>query len=193
MNTMPVSRVRRPILASLIVVFLAAGADPPRPAPEPQATEPDPWQALRFLAGRWEGTGEGRWGRAEVKREYEFVLGGNFLFARNKSVYPPQEKNPEGEVHTDWSMIGYDRQRRTFVLRQFHDEAFVNRYVLEAAPGAGGPLVFTTEHIENFIPGWRARETYRVLGDDAFEEVFALAPPDGEFKVYVTNRFRRAP
>jgi hypothetical protein len=53
--------------------------------------------------------------------------------------------------------------------------------------------VFTTEHIENFIPGWRARETYRILGPDEFEEVFALAAPEGEFQPFVTNRLKRVP
>ncbi|MHC4217056.1 MAG: hypothetical protein ACYSU7_01240 [Planctomycetota bacterium] len=178
------------LLAAVVTAMLVAPATSTRQE-EPPDEKADPWQALRFLAGRWEGTGDGRWGRSTVEREYEFVLGGKFLFARNKSVYPPQEKNPDGEVHTDWSMISYDTQRKTFVLRQFHDEAFVNRFVLEIPHGEGKPMVFVTEHIENFIPGWRARETYRVLGDDAFEEVFALAGPDGEFKTFITNRFTR--
>jgi hypothetical protein len=189
MNLMLTCWMRRAVVAALIGAVFAAPASPSG-QDEPSGEKPDPWNTLRFLAGRWAGTGEGRWGHSTVEREYEFVLGGKFLFARNKSVYPPQEKNPDGEVHTDWSMISYDTGRKTFVLRQFHDEAFVNRYVLEA-PLRDGILVFTTEHIENFIPGWRARETYRLLGEDAFEEVFALAPPDGEFKVYVTNRFKR--
>ena len=192
MKTMRMTWPRHAIAAMLLAAVLVAAAGSTLQE-EPTDQKPDPWQPLRFFAGRWEGAGEGRWGHSTVEREYEFVLGGKFLFARNKSVYPPQEKNPDGEVHTDWSMISYDTGRKTFVLRQFHDEAFVNRFVLEDPPTAGRPLVFTTEHIENFIPGWRARETYRILGADAFEEVFALAPPEGEFKPYVTNRFKRVP
>ncbi|MHC4416844.1 MAG: hypothetical protein ACYS0G_16365 [Planctomycetota bacterium] len=190
MNVMLNCRMRRAVLVMLVGVAVAAPASSTQ-QDEPSGATPDPWNTLRFLVGRWEGTGEGRWGHSTVEREYEFVLGGAYLFARNKSVYPPQEKNPGGEVHTDWSMVSFDKQRATFVLRQFHDEAFVNRYVLEAPAGDGKTLVFTTEHIENFIPGWRARETYRVLTEDAFEEVFDLAPPEGEFKTYITNRFER--
>jgi hypothetical protein len=144
-----------------------------------------------ILAGRWEGTGDGRRGHSTAEREYEFVLNGKFLHARNRSVYPAQEKNPQSEIDTDWTMISYDSGRKTFVLRQSHDEAFVHRYALEETTVEGGPLVFTTEHIENFIPGRRACETYRVLGPDAFDEVFTLAPPDGEYKTFVTNRFKR--
>ncbi len=89
MKTMPGFRMRRAVLAALIAGIFAGGASPSQQQ-EPTGAKPDPWEALRFLAGRWEGTGEGRWGHATVEREYEFVLGGKFLFARNKSVYPPQ-------------------------------------------------------------------------------------------------------
>ena len=190
MKMMTIRRARCAVAAMLIAGTLAAAASRANQDQTPGGPS-DPWDAVRFLAGRWQGTGEGRWGHSTVERRYEFVLDGTYLFARNTSVYPPQEKNPEGEVHSDWSIFSYDKGRKTFVLRQFHDEAFVNRYVLEDPPDGAKTLVFSTEHIENFIPGWRARETYRILGGDAFEETFELAPPDGEFKAYVTNRFER--
>jgi len=43
------------------------------------------------------------------KRTYEFVMNGRFLHERNISPYPPQEKNPKGEVHEHWTMFSYDR------------------------------------------------------------------------------------
>lgn len=55
----------------------------------------------------------------------------------------------------------------------------------------GRTIVFVTEGIENIDPGWRARETYHILSDDEFEEIFELAQPDGEFKVCVSNRLHR--
>ncbi len=189
------------LAATAIVVMAVAGrrADQPESARQAEQVEQareagqsgDPWEALRFLAGSWQGGGDGRWGHSTVQRDYEFVLNGTFLQARNRSVYPAQEKNPEGEVHNNWDLFSYDAGRGVFVLRQFHDEGFVNRYVAEPPADDSALIVFTTEHIENFMPGWRARETYRILGDDEFEEVFELAPPGGEFKVYVTNRFTR--
>lgn len=53
--------------------------------------------------------------------------------------------------------------------------------------------MFTSEAIENIPPGWRARETYRLVGADEIVEIFELAQPGAEFSVYSENRLRRAP
>ncbi|MEK7254389.1 MAG: hypothetical protein AAB316_06575, partial [Bacteroidota bacterium] len=55
----------------------------------------DLWSPFNFFAGKWEGTGNGQPGVSTVEREYQFVLNGKFLQARNKSVYKPQEQNPK--------------------------------------------------------------------------------------------------
>lgn len=55
-----------------------------------------------------------------------------------------------------------------------------------------GRLVVESEAIENIPLGFRARETYVFNGGDAFEEVFELAEPNGDFEVYSHNRFARA-
>jgi hypothetical protein len=49
-----------------------------------------------------------------------------------------------------------------------------------------------TEAIENLPSGWRARETYVLLGPDEFEEVFELAEAGQQFEVYSRSRFKRA-
>ena len=119
------------------------------------------------------------------------MLNNRFLYVRNRSVYAPQDQNPQGEVHEDWGLMSYDRARETFVLRQFHGEGFVNQYVLERRAPDGQPLVFVTEQIENIAVGWRAQETYRILGPDEFIEVFELAAPGQEFAVYTETHFQR--
>jgi hypothetical protein len=40
-------------------------------------------------------------------------------------------------------------------------------------------------------PGWRGKETYKLLGADEFIEVFELAAPGKKFEVYVENHFKR--
>lgn len=50
----------------------------------------DPWAALRFLEGKWEGRATGEPGKGVISREYRFELNGRFLSARNKSVYKPK-------------------------------------------------------------------------------------------------------
>jgi hypothetical protein len=53
-------------------------------------------------------------------------------------------------------------------------------------------IVFTTEAIENIPPGFRARETYRIVGPDEFVERFEIAEPGKEFELYSEARFRRS-
>ena len=149
------------------------------------------WEPLKPLVGSWDGSGKGRPGSSRVEREYQFVLGDKFLQVRNKSIYPPQKENPKGEVHEDWGLISYDRERKQFVLRQFHIEGFVNQYRLDRAASDGKVLTFITESIENIPSGWRARETYRIVSANEFIETFELAAPGKDFEVYTETNFKR--
>ena len=77
------------------------------------AQKPDVWEPLKCFVGSWEGMAKGQPGNGKVEREYQFVLNGKYLQAKNKSTYPPQEKNPKGEVHEDWGLFSYDRGRNS--------------------------------------------------------------------------------
>jgi hypothetical protein len=92
-----------------------------------QTTPVDPWTNMKFFVGTWSGTSTGQPGNGSVSRTYEFVLGNKFLHVTNKSTYPPQDKNPKGEIHEDWGMFSHDSGRKKLVLRQFHLEGFVNQ------------------------------------------------------------------
>jgi len=153
-------------------------------------TEPDRFQALRFFVGTWEGEGQGQPGRSQVSREYALVLDGRFIEVRNRSFYPPQEGNP-GEDHRDIGFISFDSARGKHVMRQFHVEGFVNQYVHDSTSEDGKTLTFVTEAIENIPAGFRARETYVLVGPDEFVERFELAEPGKEFELYSENRLHR--
>ena len=155
-----------------------------------QAQSQDNLAAVAPLLGKWTGTAEGQPGRGTVEREYERALGNRFIRVRNRSTYPPQDKNPKGETHEDEGFFSFDRARKLIVLRQFHTEGFVNSYAQDAG-GKPGTVSFTTEGIENIPSGWRARETYTFLGPDAFEEVFELSEPGKPFETYSRARFKR--
>jgi len=152
---------------------------------------PDLWQPLRFFAGAWEGTSKGQPGNGSVEREYRFALNGAFLEVKNRSSYPQQEKNPKGETHEDHGFISYDKQRKKFVLRQFHVEGFVNQYALTSISADGKTITFESESIENIPAGWRARETYKLASNDELVEVFELAAPGKEFAVYSESALKR--
>jgi hypothetical protein len=149
------------------------------------------WTNLNFLVGSWQGTGLGKSGNSQVERSYRFVLNGKFLEVRSKSTYPPQDRNPQGEIHEEVGLISYDTLRKTFIFRQFHVEGFVNQYVLDYLAPDGQTIIFTTESIENIPSGWRARETYQLVNPDEFTETFELAAPAKEFEVYSTTRLKR--
>jgi hypothetical protein len=149
------------------------------------------WTNFNFFVGAWRGNGNGKPGKSQVDRSYQFILNGKYLEVRSKSTYPPQEKSPSGEVHEELGLMSYDTQRQTFIFRQFHAEGFVNQYVLEAPTPDGQTFVFTTESIENIPAGWRARETYRVVGPDEFAEVFELAAPGKDFEIYSQSTLKR--
>jgi hypothetical protein len=168
-------------LLSAMLCWSANAADP----------KPDPWSSVRFLVGTWGGTSSGQPGNGTVERKYEFVLGDRFIHERNVSTYPPQERNKPGEVHEHWSLLSYDRARKALVLRQFHQEGFVNQFVSYLQANEPGKLVFASEAFENLDSKWRARETYQVISADEFIETFELAEPGKEFQVYSKNHFKR--
>lgn len=142
------------------------------------------WLTLKPFLGVWKGEGGGEPGQGIYERSYQFILNNRFIEIRNKSTYPPTDKNPKGEVHEDIGYFSYDNAKKTFMLRQFHIEGFVNEFRLESISPDRKTLVFITESIENIPAGYRAKETYRVIGDDEIEETFEIAEPGKDFKVY---------
>jgi hypothetical protein len=156
-----------------------------------QEIKPDPWSPVRFMIGTWRATASGSPGEGSVVRTYEFVLKNQFIEERNVSTYRPSEKNPKGEVHEHRGFISYDKERKTLVLRQFHQESFVNTYVLNQAAGKSNRLVFESERFENFDNAWKGKETYEIVSKDEFVETFELAPPGKPFQVYSRSHFRR--
>jgi hypothetical protein len=178
-------RVRAALLLALCLwpsTALATGQQPPN--------EDQLMSALDPFIGRWQGTSEGRPGSGTVEREYTRILNSRFVQLKNRSVYPPQERNPKGEQHEDIGIFSVDRSRKRIVFRQFHIEGFVNEYLHEPQ-SHDRTLVFVTESIENIPTGWRGRETYTLIGPDEFEELFELAPPGQPFEPYSRARLKR--
>jgi hypothetical protein len=156
----------------------------------------DIWAPFEFFVGEWEGpewegTGESKAGTSRVEAEFRFVLGGQFLEVRHRSVTEPREGLPEGEIHEDIGYISFDRARETFVFRQFHIEGFINHYVLDSLATGEKTLVFETEAIENGPPGLRARLTQEIVSEDEYVATFDLAMPGKDFACYIENHLRR--
>jgi len=142
------------------------------------------WAPFRWFAGEWKGDSEGQPGKGKYERIYKVIFNKKFIEVKNKSTYPPSQENPNGEVHEDHGFISYDRTRKTFVLRQFHTEGFVNQYRLESISPDSKTIIFISESIENIPAGYRAKETYKINSENEFVEIFELAEPGKDFEVY---------
>jgi len=149
------------------------------------------WLPLKFMIGKWRGTSEGQPGKGTYERSYELVLNKKFIEVKNKSTYPPSKDNPKGEVHEDHGFISYDKGRKSFVLRQFHMEGFVNQFKNESISPDGKTIVFLSESIENIPVGFRAKETYQVISENEFIETFELAEPGKDFELYSKATLKR--
>ncbi len=153
----------------------------------------DRWEPLRFFLGDWTGAGTGRPGHSQVERSFRLTLADQFIEIRSRSLYEPQERNPAGEDHREIGLLGYDRERARYILREFHVEGFVLQYVLASPATDDAPCVWETEAIENMPPGWRARTTWEILAADSFRETFDLARPAEEWARYITTVLHRVP
>ncbi|HMG90074.1 MAG TPA: hypothetical protein VK589_08435 [Chryseolinea sp.] len=142
------------------------------------------WLPFKNMIGTWAGTSEGQPGKGKYERSYQIVLNKKFIEVKNKSTYPPSKDNPKGEVHEDHGFISYDKARKTFVLRQFHIEGFVNQFKIESISPDGKSIVFISESIENIPAGFRAKESYQIVNDNEFTETFELAEPGKDFELY---------
>ena len=168
----------------LLAVLSASAATTPSPMN-------DRWGRVRFLLGTWEGTATGQPGEGTVQRTYELVLDGQFIEERNTSRYDAKTPGAKPEIHEHRGFMSYDKTRKTFMLRHFHEEGFVNLYALNTDKSMAEYLIFDSVTFENFSNEWKARESYEVISPDEFVEVFELAEPGKDFVEYSRNHFRR--
>ena len=142
------------------------------------------WLLLKPFVGEWKGEGGGQPGKGKYERSYQFILNKRFIEIRNKSTYEPTTQHPNGEVHEDIGYFSYDNGRKTLMLRQFHVESFVIQYRIDSISLDKKTIVFISESIENIPSRYRAKETYRLVGDNEIDETFEIAEPNKEFAVY---------
>ncbi len=150
------------------------------------------WLPFRNMIGTWTGISEGQPGNGKYERTYQIVLNKKFIEVKNKSTYPPSKDNPKGEVHEDRGFISYDKGRKTFVLRQFHIEGFVNQFKIESISPDGKTIVFISESIENIPAGYSAKESYQIVSQNEFIETFELAEPGKDFELYSKAILKRS-
>ena len=52
-------------------------------------------------------------------------------------------------------------------------------------------IIFITKAIENIPLGWKAKETWQIVGGGSFSETFELAEPGKDFTIYTKTQFSK--
>ena len=150
------------------------------------------FQPFEPLIGKWKGTGSGSSNNTSaIESSFQFTFNQQYIEVKNQAVFEPTDKYPQGEVHQDWGLISFDKQRKVYVFRQFHVEGFVNQYTLNQEVSTPKKLVFETETIENFVPGGKARWTILINSENVIETIFDLQMPGKEYVNYGKNKLER--
>jgi hypothetical protein len=168
----------------MILALLAFGPVPsPAQAPKPA----DPWARLNFLVGDWEGVGTGAPGEAVGGTGFTFGLDKHVLVRKNWAKYPPKAGEKAGLSHEDLMIIYPASDGASFRAIYFDNEGHVIHYAV-SFPQSPHSAVFETDSAGQ---GPRFRMTYALKADGGLENVFWIAPPAGEFKVYVQGSLRK--
>lgn len=150
------------------------------------------FQQLDFLLGDWSGRGSGFGNDSStVNSFFKPVLKGKYIEFENESWFEPTSNNPEGEHHIDRGFISFDKERDAIVIRQFHVEGYIIRYILADSLSNDTMLVFESESIENFVPGGKARWTIKKTSDTRIETIFDVAFPNSEYSCMGVNKLQK--
>lgn len=158
-----------------------------------QGAEPKALADFQWMVGDWRGVGEGEPGTSGSERHNDAYLDGQFIRAQGQSVYPKQEKNPKGEIHSQLAIWSYDKARGAIVVREFDSLGFVGTYILDKAASKPDRWVLVAESVENVPKGLKARYVITRVSDDEYHEVLELDESGKGFQPYVKNRFLKVP
>ena len=168
----------KPILTTLLLLLtLIAGA------------QTSTLQDLSFLQGSWKGTGTG-FGNStsKITATYNFIMKNRYIEVKHESVFKPTAEKPQGDHHIDRGYISFDKARNIIIYRQFNSEGYINQYILNETLSTADVFVFETEHIENFVPGGKARLTIKRINATSIETVFDVSFPNKEYTCFGTNK-----
>lgn len=146
---------------------------------------------FEFLIGDWHGVETGAAGNGIGFRTYRYELDKNYIFAENQSTFPISEKKPRGEVHRDISVMSYNSNDSSIVLREFHVEGFTNIYLLNQEYSDAQKFVFISREIENNPGGWAAKLILEKISDIEFTEYFEIATDKQNFTQLLKNHWQK--
>jgi ABC-type glycerol-3-phosphate transport system substrate-binding protein len=147
----------------------------------------DRWGRVRFLLGTWAGEASGDSGKGTVKRTYALAPDGEFIHEQSTSRFEASAPGRKREIRHHVGSITYDKERKTFMLRQ----APGNIYALNTDKSMANYLIFDSVPFENRDDNPAARASYEVISPDEFVETLELAEPGKELVERGRIHFKR--
>jgi len=102
-----------------------------------------------------------------------------------------REEPGVSKVHEDFGIFSYDQGRKTFVMRGFYVEGFVNTYVMDEISDDGKNFTFLSEHVENAPEGTEAKLVFKVISENEIEQSFHVSFPGREFSCLYINNLKK--
>lgn len=153
-----------------------------------QSSKPaDAWTRLNFLVGEWEGVGTGAPGEAVGGTSFSFDLDKKILMRKNWAKYPPKPGEKTGLSHQDLVIVYPSPGESLFRAIYFDNEDHVINYLV-SFPQKPDSAIFESNPTQK---GPRFRMTYELGSDKALKNVFWIAAPGQEFKVYAQGTLKK--
>ena len=152
------------------------------------------YTALAQFNGKWRGMGEGKWGASSAEKFFAPVLDGKAMCRGGSSVYPVQDRNPQGEIHETHSLITLVGRSSELILTEYDNEGFISRYALDMNSSvAEDSWVFELASGDNLPAKFSARLTLHAPRNDQYVEIFELDFNGKGYVTYLINRLTRVP
>ena len=188
---------RRYLIFLPMFFFLQFGATAPL-----HAQGSDPWASLSFLIGDWSGAGMGKPSDAVAGSTRFFTdLGGKILVRKNRAELAARPGEKTGAVHEDLMIIYPQGGGPAFRADYFDNEGHVIHYslsfpekqssaVFESDPSAAGPRFRLVYRMDSSGLGPQGTGPQ---GPGTLVNEFWIAPPGGEFRVYLRGELKKRP
>jgi hypothetical protein len=145
----------------------------------------DSWKPLQFIMGEWSGGGSGKPGEGSGEFSLKPDLDNKILVRRNHNEYPPKAGQAKAAVHDDLMIIYPAKGASPYRAEYFDSEGHVIRYAISFSEGKA---VFLSDGPASDT---RYRLTYQKKGDTGLQIDFAIAPPNQDFRNYLSGSVTR--
>ena len=175
--------VRSRLQSTIVAVFLSCLT---LQAQETNVT--DPWAPFQFLLGKWSGIGSGHPGEViNGSTSFSFDLGKRIILRKNKAEYPPEAGGTSNVVHEDLMIIYSKPTDSKFHAVYFDNEGHVFNYTVTVLTNPPG-LVFDSIGTSD---GMRYRLFHKLGEKGTLITEFLIAPPGGDYKMYVRGLLKK--